>query len=104
MKLATVCILGALLAGCSAVEDLRGEGSLGRDGPHIYGGVRTFFNGQGVTGDFYRSFSLGNLSTSGDGWGALGILALYLAPGVLDFSLSFVIDTILLPVAIKNEG
>ena len=104
MRLATVCALGALLAGCSAVEDMGGSGSLGRDGPHIYGGIRTFFNGEGVTGDFYRSFSLSNLSNSGDGWGALGLMALYIAPGVLDFALSLVIDTILLPVAINNEG
>lgn len=92
-----------LLAGCSTVYDATGRTSLGPDGPHVYGGVRAFANGDGFIGDYGRVFRGLEGFSSVDAGPAAAVGAVLVAPVLIDFALSAVTDTLLLPFSLGRS-
>jgi hypothetical protein len=93
-----------LAAGCSTMNDVSGRTPLGADGPHVYGGTRAIFCGDGFTGGYMKGISgvnLSGLSGSDPRVGAL-ICGIILAPVATDVASSLVTDTILLPFTLSK--
>lgn len=86
-----------LIAGCSTLVDATGP-----DGPHVYGGVRAIANGEGFAPGYARIISGVNVSSPGDLWGGLFVGAVILSPIVIDWTLSAVTDTLLLPFTLGD--
>ena len=99
----------SLMGGCSAIQDYIGSGPLGEEGPHVYGGFRTFLSSKGVTAKTYY-LCLANPSTSN----LVGVLksadpascgiiaAIVVAPAAADLAGSTVLDTLLLPFTLSR--
>src|SRR5436853_1706109 len=85
-------------SGCSTIYDASGRTPLGEDGPHIYGGTRTIFLGDGFSADYLKFAPI--LQTSGGefAWGVL-----LLSPVAADIALSLAIDTIIFPYTLSRE-
>lgn len=85
-------LLLLLLLGCSTMDDASGK-TLGANGPHVYGGVRTIMSGRGFVKE-YLSHDL----PGGDPWVAL----VFMSPVLADLGLSLVMDTLLLPWSLSK--
>lgn len=95
-----------LLLGCSSVYDATGKTALGADGPHVYGGLRAIFSGDGFVGDYgkmgvFQSFQGTGFSGADGLAGALG--AVLVAPVFADVAFSLVTDTLLLPFSLSRS-
>ena len=97
-KRAAAILALLFLAGCSTCSDWTHRTPLGPDSPHVYGGVRTFFEGGGSVEEYQRA-----------GLGGVGMLPnelaiIFAAPLIADLCLSLVADTLLLPITLTRAA